>query len=130
MVKWPVRDAPVRLATARTLTVPDPATGAAVGVVLFTTSQSASEVAVHVQVVSGAVTVMTQFASALPTVFDVLSSVTVPQDDPPPPPVAASWVAANAWPPTLMAPLRAAPLFAATVYDTVPLPVPEALAAS
>jgi hypothetical protein len=48
---------PDGLVTERTLIVPEPATGMAVGVVLFTISQSVSDVAVQVQVASGAVTV-------------------------------------------------------------------------
>jgi hypothetical protein len=131
MTKWPVRDAPVVFASARTLAVPGPATGCAVGVVLLMTSHGASAVAVHVHVESGVVTVMIQFASVEPTVFAVLSSVTVLHA-----PVVggvvvpASCVTANAWPPTLIAPLRAPPVFACTVYDTVPLPVPDAVVES
>src|SRR4051812_21737362 len=96
--------------------VPEPATGIAVGVVLLITSHAESDVALQVQVESGAVTVITQFASVAPTLFDVASSVTAPHA----PPdgggvaVAASCVTANAWLPTLIAPLRAAPVLAAT----------------
>src|SRR3954470_5341357 len=128
MVKCPVREAPVVFATARTLMVPDPVTGIAVGVVLLTTNQVASELAVQVQVEVGAVTVMIQLASVAPTVFDTPSSVNELHADPPADCVSASCVAANACPPTLIAPLRAAPVLAATVYDSVPLPVPDALA--
>ena len=129
-MKCPVRDTPVVLATARTLAVPEPVTGWAVGVVLLITSQAASDVAVQVHDASGVVTVMIQLASVAPTVFDVESSVTVLHA---PPPggvdVPASWVTANAWPPTLIPALRAPPVFAWTVYETVPLPVPDALPA-
>src|SRR6185295_1863620 len=129
MVRWPVRATPVSLVTARTFTVPEPATGIAVGVVSLTTSQLTSDVAVQVHVPSGAVTVITQFASLPLTVFEAPSSVTVPHA-----PVldgaGASCVRANAWPPTSIAALRAAPALDATVYDTVPAPVPDALAES
>jgi hypothetical protein len=114
-------------ATARTRAVPGPATGCAVGVVLLTISHGASAVAVHVQVESGVVTVMIQFASVAPTVLEVLSSVTVPQAPEGGVVAGASCVTANAWLPTLIAPLRAAPVLACTVYDTVPLPVPDAV---
>src|SRR5437763_14664954 len=116
-MKCPVREAPVVFATARTLIDPDPATGIAVGAELFTTSQLASDVAVQVQVESGAVTVITQFASVAPTFFDAASSVTEPQE----PPggggggAAASCVTANVCVPRLMPALRAAALFAWTV---------------
>src|SRR5262245_28840381 len=60
----------VTFVTARTFTVPFPAGN--VGVVLFTTSQSLSLVAVHAHP-AGAVTVIVQFASIWPTKIAVLS---------------------------------------------------------
>jgi len=123
IVTCPVRLTPDELVNDLTLTVPEPVTGIAVGVVLFTISQSASDAAVQLHVESGAVTVMTQFASLTPTVFDAASRVTVPHT--PGLRTAASCVTVNVWPATMTLPLRASALLAPTLYVTVPLPVPD-----
>ena len=86
-----------------------------VGVVLLMTSQSASDVAVHVHAPSGAVTVITQLASLAPTFFEVVSSVTLPQTPAGGGAGAASCVTANVCVPAVMPPLRAAAGFACTV---------------
>jgi hypothetical protein len=111
----PVRAAPALAATLKVV-VPEPAPDAPVAIVI----QSACEDAVQAQVVADAVTAIDPEPPAAATLCVVGEIENVHGAG------AAAWVTVNVWPATVIVPLRAAPLFAATLNVVVPEPVPAA----
>ena len=110
---------------ARTFTEPVPLTDIAVGLVLLTTSHVESDEVVQMHVLSGAVTMIVQFASGPPTRIAVLSSVT--EHAGPGAGGAGACETMEVAPAIVSVAVRAPPLFALALNATLPLPAPEAL---